>query len=547
MNLISESLNKNASLLKTKASRYSIIGTVIGIVAVIIASILSGYHTTGRISFEAFIFAQKNNVVIWFLDAMPFVFAFWGQYISSMISYEASAMVLDQTQEIRTQSVALEKKAAYEATHDSLTGLPNRTLFMDRLQQATSSARREGEVFAVFLFDIDRFKEVNDTLGHYNGDRLIKQVALRLSGVIRESDTLARIGGDDFGFLLLDLNLPKDVEDLNRKIKQSLKPPFVLENLSLDVQASIGAVLFPEHGKDIDTLIQRADVAMYVAKHNKSGFAIYSKDLDEHSPQRLTLAGELREAILQDELILHYQPKLLNASNHIGAVEALVRWQHRKHGLMMPNDFIPLAERTGLIQDLTIWVLKHALQQYTVWQKSNLNIDIAVNISSLSLLDPEFPEVFTGLLASCDFPANSLTMEITETSIMVDPERSLAILKRIHDMGVRISIDDFGTGYSSLAYLKKLPVSEIKIDKSFVMDMLTNESDAIIVNATIQLGHNLGLKVVAEGIQDEPTFNEIKRMGCDALQGYFICRPVAPEDFVNWLRKTPTWSKKHPS
>jgi diguanylate cyclase (GGDEF)-like protein len=292
MNLISESLNKNASLLRAKASRYSIIGIVIGIVAVIIASILSGYYTTGRISFEAFLFAQKNNVVIWFLDAMPFVFAFWGQYISSMISYEASAMVLDQTQEIRTQSVALEKKAAYEATHDSLTGLPNRTLFMDRLQQATSSARREGEVFAVFLFDIDRFKEVNDTLGHYNGDRLIKQVALRLSGVIRDSDTLARIGGDDFGFLLLDLNLPKDVEDLNRKIKQSLKPPFVLENLSLDVQASIGAVLFPEHGKDIDTLIQRADVAMYVAKHNKSGFAIYSKDLDEHSPQRLTQAGE---------------------------------------------------------------------------------------------------------------------------------------------------------------------------------------------------------------------------------------------------------------
>ena len=540
MALISESFNANASLLMTRASRHSIIGSVIAIIAVIIATILSGLASTGVVSLESFVYAQKNNLVLWVLDAMPFVFAFWGQYVSSMISYEASAMVFDQTQELRAHTTSLEKKAAHEATHDPLTGLPNRVLFKDRLQQAISSATRESANFAVFIFDIDRFKEVNDTLGHYNGDRLIKQIALRLSNVIRESDTLARIGGDDFGFLLLNINRPEDVENLVRKIKQSLSPPFVLDNLTLDVQTSIGAVFFPEHGKDADTLIQRADVAMYVAKHNKTGFAIYSAELDKHSPHRLTLTGELREAIQQDELILYYQPKISGASNEFTAVEALVRWQHRKHGLMLPDDFIPLAERTGLIQDLTIWVLKEALRQCALWHKAHLDIDISVNLSALCLLDPEFPEILTGLLASHDFPAKSLTMEITETSIMVDPERAMEILNRIHDMGVSISVDDFGSGYSSLAYLKKLPVSEIKIDKLFVIDMLEDENDATIVNATIQLGHNLGLTVVAEGVESKQTLEKLKEMGCDLLQGYFICRPAPAEDLMDWVQKTKT-------
>lgn len=530
----SHTISSNASILKAKASKHSIIGVVIAIVAIIIATILSGYIDNGEIGPAAFLNAQRENMVLWFLDAMPFVFAFWGQYVSSMISYEASAMVLDQTNELREHSATIEQKAAYEATHDSLTKLPNRTLFLDRLQQATSSAKRDGLTLAVFLLDIDRFKEVNDTLGHYNGDRLLKQVALRLAGIVRESDTLARIGGDEFGFLLQNPGSFSDLEKLAKKIKNSLTPHFAVENLSLDVQASIGAVLFPKHGKDVDTLIQRADVAMYVAKQDNLGFVVYSESLDSHSPHRLTLMGELRQAIQHDELVLHYQPKLSSQTNQLCSAEALVRWQHARHGFMPPDEFIPLAERTGLIQDLTIWVLKEALQQCATWHKSNLDIGIAVNISSLCLIDPEFPEVIAGLLASYDFPAQFLTMEITETSIMVDPVRSLEILNRIHEMGVSFSIDDFGTGYSSLAYLKKLPVSEIKIDKSFVMDMLRNESDAAIVNATIQLGHNLGLKVVAEGVEDEKTSHELKSMGCDILQGYYFSKPIAPDDFVSW-------------
>lgn len=534
MSQVSESFKINASLLQAKASKQSILGTFIAVIAVVVATVLSGFTLTGTVSLEAFVYAQKTNLVLWVLDVMPFAFAFWGQYVSSMISYEASAMVVDQTQELRTHTAILEKKAAYESTHDPLTALPNRVLFMDRLQQATNQAARESTQFAVFLFDIDRFKEVNDTLGHYNGDRLIKQVALRLKNVISEVDTLARIGGDDFGFILHHLNSPADAQDIAQKIKQTLATPFVLDNLTLDVQASIGAVFFPDHGRDTDTLIQRADVAMYVAKQDRAGFVTYSETLDIHTPHRLTLAGELREAIYKNELVLHFQPKIVGATNLATATEALVRWQHKKHGLMSPDDFIPLAERTGLIHDLTKWVLKHALQQCAQWRKANLDIDVCINISAHCLLDPDFPDVLTGLLAATDFPANKIVMEITETSIMVNPERSMEVLNRIHDMGVNFSIDDFGSGYSSLAYLKRLPVTEIKIDKLFVLDMITNESDRTIVNATIQLGHNLGLQVVAEGIEDQATFEMLKQMGCDLVQGYHICKPIPADAFYDW-------------
>jgi EAL domain-containing protein (putative c-di-GMP-specific phosphodiesterase class I) len=244
--------------------------------------------------------------------------------------------------------------------------------------------------------------------------------------------------------------------------------------------------------------------------------------------------GELRQAINNDELILHFQPKVTSKTGRINAVEALVRWDHPRHGILPPNEFIPLAERTGLIEELTIWALKKSLRQGAIWRDRKLKITIAVNISALSLLNPEFPEVLDGLLTAFNFPAELLIMEITETSIMVDPERSLAILDRIHQKGVQLSIDDFGTGYSSLAYLKKLPVSELKIDKSFVTDMLSSESDATIVNATIQLGHNLGLQVVAEGVENQQTFNTLRSMGCDLQQGFFISRPVPAETITTW-------------
>jgi len=532
-----QNFSNNASLLRQKASRLSIYGVLIALATIVIATMLSGYFTDGEISLASVTKAQKTNIVLWILNTMPFVFAFWGQYVSFILSREASTMIIDQTCELRAQTERIQKKAAHEATHDSLTGLPNRTLFIDRLQQAAHTAKRDGSIFAVFILDVDRFKEVNDTLGHYNGDRLLKQIALRLSGIIRESDTLARIGGDEFGFILPRLKKQANVKKIAHKIRKSFVIPFALESLSLEVTVSIGTTIYPEHGRDADTLIQRADVAMYVAKQDNLGLAVYSKKFDANSPHRLTLTGELRHAIENDELVLHYQPKVISETSQLHTVEALVRWEHPTNGFMPPNEFIPLAERTGLIEDLTIWVLRKSLKQCSTWHKANLSTGVAVNISSQCLLNPQFPEILTGLLASYNFPAEFLIMEITETSVMLDPERSLAILNHIKTMGVRLSIDDFGTGYSSLAYLKKLPVSELKIDKSFVMDMLTSENDATIVNATIQLGHNLGLEVVAEGVEDQETFDQLRKMGCDLQQGFFISKPVPAEKLFAWYRQ----------
>ncbi|MFT5697491.1 MAG: diguanylate cyclase (GGDEF)-like protein [Desulforhopalus sp.] len=524
----------NVSFLKQKASKHSINGVLIACATIVIATVLSGFTVTGQIGVEAFIKAQKTNSVLWFLDAMPFIFAIWGQYMSSLLSYEAGAMIIDQTSDLRRQSIVLEQKAAHDATHDSLTGLPNRTLFIDRLQQAANGAKRDDTIIGILTLDINRFKEVNDSLGHYNGDRLLKQIAIRLSSMVRDSDTFARTGGDEFGFILPNAISEDGIGRIVKKINQSLAIPFILENLSIEVQVSIGASTFPKHGIDADTLIQKADIAMYVAKQNNAGFALYSKDYDQQHPHRLTLMGELRRAIQNDELLMSYQPKIVSATGKLHAVEALIRWNHPQHDLMPPDDFIPLAERTGLIDDLTVWVLKKSLKQCAIWHKAGNTIGMAVNVSSLCLLNPDFPETLTGLLAAYQLPTDLLILEITETSMMVEPDRALSILNRIHQQGVKISIDDFGTGYSSLAYLKKLPVSELKIDKSFVLDMLTNESDATIVNATIQLGHNLGLQVVAEGVEDQKTLDRLRAMGCDLQQGYFISHPVSADDLTAW-------------
>ena len=530
----SQRMALNVRFLKTKVTKHAVYGVVISITSIILATVLSSYAQYGVINLQSIVAIQKSNMVLWFLDATPFIFAIWGQYMGTMMAYEAGAMVVDQTQELRKQTSVLEQKAMHGATHDALTNLPNRILFRDRVAQAIRNAKREKQKLAVMLLDIDRFKEINDTIGHYNGDRLLKQMALRLSGVIRESDTLARLGGDEFAILLPSIEMNDDAANVARKIRIAMRSPFILADLSIDVQASIGAVLFPDHGEEVDTLIQRVDVAMYVAKQDNAGFVVYSQKLDQYSPQRLTLIGELRQAIENDLLLLHYQPKLDTRTGRITEVEALVRWNHPIHGMMPPEDFISLAERTGLIKHLTRWVLKHALQQGSIWHRQGIDIRIAVNLSTRNFLDPDFPDVITGLLAAYDFPPELLMLEITETTIMTDPDYSLGAINRITQIGVQFSIDDFGTGYSSLSYLKKLPISEIKIDKSFVLEMMTDENDAVIVHATIELAHNLGLKVVAEGVENKVIMKKLQDLGCDLLQGFEISKPIEAKDFVNW-------------
>jgi diguanylate cyclase (GGDEF)-like protein len=538
MSLASENLSRNVNLLKSRASKHAVAGVLISSAALITATLLSGYYLSGEISLASFVHAQKSNPVLWFMDGMPFLFAFWGQYVSSIMAFEAGAMVMDQTEELRAKTTVLQSRAMHDATHDSLTGLPNRVLFRDRLEQALNLARPQGLNLAVLLLDLDRFKEINNTLGHYNGDKVLKQVATRLGNLVHGQNTFARMGGDEFAYLLTDVRGEQDIRKVVAIIQKAMVPPYAIEGLNLEVQVSMGAAMFPENGKDGDTLIQRADVARYVAKEGKKGFVVYTHKLDQYSPQRLTLMGELRQGIVNEEFFLMYQPKVTVAGGAIRSAEALVRWQHYKHGVIPPDDFIPLAERTGLIKDLTRFILKKVLQQMAEWIRDGFEIHTSVNLSAHDLLDPELPDVLAGLLASYDVPPTLLVLEITETAIIADPARALQVMSRLADMGVKLSIDDFGTGYSSLSSLKQMPVSEIKIDRSFVMDMMNNSNDAAIVQATVGLAHNLGLEVVAEGVETQEAADRLKEFGCDFFQGFFFSRPVPPAELAALAAKT---------
>ncbi len=534
----SQTLSSNARLLKAKASKHAIYGVIIALLAIIFGTVGVAFVQFQSVTVDTLMRAQQNNAALWMLNALPFVFAFWGQYVSSMIAYEASAMVVDQTSDLRAQTVALEAEAMRNATHDQLTGLPNRILLKDRLGQAILNAARDQNRLAVLIMDIDRFKEINEAMGPYNGDRLLKQVAIRLQSAQHEPETTARLGGDEYAVVIPKLTQPREVSQVVKRIEKALEAPFMLEGLKLDVRASIGIAFYPEHGTDPDTLLQRADVAMYAAKRNRAGFLVYSPKYDEYSPQRLTLMGELRQAIEESQLALHFQPKVDLKTRAISEVEVLVRWNHPKYGLMFPDEFIPLAERTGLIKPLTMWVLNNALKQCSAWKRAGLSLGVAVNLSAQVLFDLDLPDIIAGALASHDVPAQQLILEITESAIMVDKDRALQILTRLSDMGVRIAIDDFGTGYSSLSYLSKMPVNEIKIDKSFVLDMRENNANAVIVHATIELGHNLGMSVIGEGVENVEVMDKLHALGCDAAQGYFLTKPLPSDAFMSWLEAT---------
>ncbi len=432
--------------------------------------------------------------------------------------------------ERKEQMAALE----YQALHDALTSLPNRTLLSDRLCQAILRTQREGTQLALVLTDLDRFKEINDTLGHQNGDLILQQVAQRLRNALRESDTIARLGGDEFAILLPTADLALSTQ-IVRKLMAALEDPFMIEGQALHVAASFGIALYPDHGVDEDALMRHADVAMYIAKRASLGYAIYDPAKDQHSLRNLELMGDLRAAIDSGDLILFYQPKVNLATGKAIGVEALVRWRHPRHGLMFPDSFIPLAEQIGLINPLTYWVVKEALRQCQVWHEKGIMLSVAVNLSARNLLDIQFPFHIDAVFSGACKQANRLTLEITETAVMVDPARALAALLSLREMGVKLSIDDFGTGYSSLSYLKQLPVNELKIDKSFVLGMAVDDNDSVIVRSTIDLAHNIGLAVVAEGVEDKATYDLLARLGCDVAQGYYISRPIPAEEFERWL------------
>jgi diguanylate cyclase (GGDEF)-like protein len=527
-----EQVSITTRLLRSRVSKHAIIGLLISVGCILLATSLAGFFESGNINLDSMVYAQKTNFALWILDLMPFLFLMWGQYASSVMASEASVVIMDQTSDLRAHADAVEYKANYEATHDLLTGIPNRVLVFDRMLQAHSTARRDDKPFAILIMDLDHFKEINDTLGHYNGDRLLKQVAARLKDTVRDIDTVGRLGGDEFAVLLPTISSSEDAEEVAQKLLKALEPRFEIQGVNLDVTASIGIAVYPQHGDDVDTLMQRADVAMYSTKNARTGYGLYCPTLDDNSKRRLTLAGELRQSIENGGLVLYYQPKVNVRSGQITGAEALVRWKHPEHGTMFPDEFIPLAERTGLIRPLTLWVIEQGLKDCAYWNAQGLNAGVSLNISARELIDPMIPESFEKLLKRYDVDPELVVLEITESAIMADPQRALDILNRLNAMGMKVSVDDFGTGYSSLAYLKQLPVSEIKIDKSFVMEMLQDENDAVIVRATIDLAHNLGMSVVAEGVQDRATRDQLGRLGCDVMQGQFSGMPMERDELI---------------
>jgi diguanylate cyclase (GGDEF)-like protein len=434
------------------------------------------------------------------------------------------------TRRLRRQVEEIE----HQAMHDSLTGLPNRVLFRDRVEQALHGAKRQTGEVAVMFLDLDRFKEVNDTLGHESGDVLLREVGQRLAHSLRAGDTVARLGGDEFAVLATGLEDADDALLVARKLRQAVEWPFTLRGLTLEVEASIGIALFPEHGTDVDTLLRHADVAMYQCKEAHSGVGIYSPERDVYSPDRLKLLGELRRAIEQNELVLYYQPKVSLRTSEVTGFEALVRWQHPEQGLLTPERFVPFAEHTGLIKPLTRYVMREAVRACAKWQELGLDLGVAVNLSARDLLDLHLPDEVRLLLSETRIDPGCLELEITENTILSDPARTRTILNRLKELGVRLAIDDFGSGYSSLGYLKRLPLDVLKIDKSFVMTMLADDDSAAIVRSTIDLAHNLGLEVVAEGVATESIGGALAALRCDSAQGFYFAGPMPESEAASW-------------
>ncbi len=425
--------------------------------------------------------------------------------------------------------------ARYQALHDALTGLPNRTLYSDRLQQALSAARRQHRRVALLMIDLDHFKMVNDTLGHEAGDQVLREVATRLCKTLRRSDTVCRLGGDEFVVVLPDIGRIHDAQRMARKLWTALRDPLDLNGVKLHLEFSVGLAVSSPVDDDPSALLRRADVAMYRAKRDRGGPALYNPQSDEGRLRGLNLAGELRQAIDDDQLLLHYQPKLDERTREVVGEEALVRWRHPSLGMVAPDLFVPLAETTSVIKPLSIWVLQTALADRGEWVRHGLDIPVAVNLSARVLHDNDLPDLIGHALEQAGVDGGRLELEITESALMADPERSMGAMSRLTAAGVAISIDDFGTGYSSLAYLKRLPASSLKIDKSFVRNMDTDERDASIVRSAIDLAHDLGMGVVAEGVESSTVAGLLETLQCDYVQGFHVAHPMPGGTFPHWL------------
>ncbi|WP_203781702.1 putative bifunctional diguanylate cyclase/phosphodiesterase [Paractinoplanes rishiriensis] len=444
-----------------------------------------------------------------------------------------SLILLENQRRIRRQAA----QSHHDALHDGLTGLGNRTLFTEQTERAILSTDRSAAPIGLLLIDLNKFKEVNDTLGHHVGDLLLRQVADRLRTASREVDLVARLGGDEFAILLPGIDGVANATAIATRIHDALCSPVDMEGMRLEVGASIGVAVYPHHGATPDQLLQHADVAMYAAKRGRHGVIVYEAGLDRHNTAQLTLIGELRKAIERDELVLHYQPQANAHSGEICGVEALVRWRHPQRGLLGPADFISTAEENGLIEPLTYWVLNNALAQCRTWLDAGERLPMSVNVGVDCLQNDEFPAAVSESLARYAVPSEMLTLELTESAMISNPARATAVVRELGALGIRLSIDDFGTGYSSISLLQKLPVHEVKLDRTFVTRMGSDDTDGTIVRALLELGHGFHLQVVAEGIEDLDTWTTLDSLGCDVIQGFYLGKPMPAADFAPWLAR----------
>jgi diguanylate cyclase (GGDEF)-like protein len=453
--------------------------------------------------------------------------------VDSALEIEVLARSIDQMRNAVSEREDRILRLAYQ---DALTGLANRPRLMDRLEQLIALARRSDQPVSVLLMDLDRFKYVNDALGHQKGDVVLQEVARRLTMLLRDSDTVARLGGDEFA-ALLPRTASAEAQKVASKVAAALDRPIEIEGQNVDVGASIGIATFPEHGDDAATLLREADVAMYAAKRSHSGVQVFSENHSREQQKQLSLLSDARKAIEHDEFVLHYQPKIEIATGRVIGAEGLVRWQHPRRGLLAPGEFIPFLEQSGHIRSLTRWALRAGARQAARWSARRLVASI--NISARDLVDPDLPRYLQDLLAEHGLNADFLCLELTESAFVDDRGTAFATVERLHDLGVKLAIDDYGTGYSSLAYIQRLPMDELKIDRSFVGKLLHSKDNQTIVRSTIELGHNLGLRVAAEGIEDAEALAMLARMGCDTGQGYYIGRPLSIADFEAW------WTRYH--
>lgn len=439
-----------------------------------------------------------------------------------------------------TAAKAYEEKLRHLALHDTLTGLPNRLLLKDRLDQALRAAKRSDQPITLAILDLDRFKEINDTLGHQVGDALLVDVAKRLIGCVRDGDTVARLGGDEFAILLPHLNHGCSTSDIANRVVASIHEPFSIAGcIALEVGVSIGLAVFPEDADSEGKLMQCADVAMYDAKRNTTAIERYDPAKDINSVRMLVLSGGLRRAIDDGQLSLVFQPKLDLRTCKIKSFEVLTRWDHPDHGAISPREFVPQAEQSGNIIPFTRWTLEQTLAHLTAWREADFDISLALNLSPRSLHSKQILAFMEDLIRESQLSPDQLTLELTETAVMLDPDSARASLKKLHELGLRLSIDDFGTGYSSLSLLRQLPLNEIKIDKSFIENMVSNAQDQVIVSSTINLAHNLGLDVVAEGVESEAQMALLQDLGCDLIQGFLIAKPIPADALADWTKQAP--------